>query len=85
MDDRAASMAETWRRIGFLAARLDLPCPSYDTIRLLVRAHRERHEDIRELLEPVLGDLLQGRVSAWDVARVIEAASVHRRAGERLA
>jgi hypothetical protein len=73
LDDRRESMAETWRRVGRTADRLGLPRPSYDTIRLIVREHRRRRAEVDELLEPVVADLLQGRVSAWDVERVIEA------------
>jgi hypothetical protein len=69
-------MAETWRKVGALAVELDLPRPGYDTIRLLVRAHRRRRAEIRALLEPVVGDFLQGRVSTWDVERLIEAAAL---------
>lgn len=61
-----------------MAWKLDLPRPSYDTIRVIVRAHRHRRADVERLLEPVLADFLQGRVSAWDVARVVEAANLLR-------
>ena len=68
-------MAETWRKVGRLAVELELPRPGYDTIRLIVREHRRRRTDVQGLLEPVISDLVQGRVSAWDVERVIEAAN----------
>ena len=71
-------MAETWRKVGRLAVQLELPRPGYDTIRLIVREHRRRREDAQKLLEPVISDLVQGRVSAWDVERVIEAANLIR-------
>lgn len=71
-------MAETWRKVGRLAVQLELPRPGYDTIRLIVREHRRRREDVQELLEPVISDLVQGRVSAWDAERVIEAANLIR-------
>ena len=61
-----------------MADQLGLPRPSYDTVRLIIRDHRRRREDVRQLLEPVVTDLLQGRVSAWDLERVIEAATVVR-------
>ena len=68
-------MAETWRRVGRLAVELGLPRPGYDTIRLIVREHRRRRAHVEILLEPVISDLVQGRVSPWDVERVIEAAN----------
>jgi hypothetical protein len=71
-------MAETWRKVGRMASELALPRPSYDTIRLIVREHRRRRADVQELLAPVISDLVQGRVSAWDVERVIEAADLMR-------
>ncbi len=68
-------MAETWRKVGRLATELELPRPGYDTIRLIVRDHRRRRAEAEILLEPVISDLVQGRLSAWDVERVIEAAN----------
>ena len=77
--DRAdQSMAETWRKVGRIAWKLDLPRPSYETIRIIVREHRRRRAEVHELLQPVLADLIQGRVSPWDVARAIEAANLMR-------
>ena len=83
LDDRKRPMAETWRHVGRLADRLGLPRPSYDSVRLIIRRHRRRRDDVQQLLEPVVADLLQGRVSAWDVDRVIEAATILRPAGDR--
>ena len=71
-------MAETWRKVGRMAVELELTRPSYDTIRLIVREHRRRRAEVQELLEPVISDLIEGRVSAWDVERVIEAANLTR-------
>jgi hypothetical protein len=71
-------MAETWRRVGGLACKLGLPRPSYETIRLLVREDRRHRRDVEEILLPVLADMIRGRVSAWDVARAIEAAGLTR-------
>ena len=70
--------AETWRSVGLVADRIGVTRPAYDSIRLLLREHRRRREEIRRLLEPVASDLLRGRVSAWDVGRVVEAASLPR-------
>jgi hypothetical protein len=81
LDDPRESIAETWRKVGRKADELALPRPGYDTVRLIVRDHRRRRAAVRELLEPVLADVLQGRISAWDVARVIEAVQLER-AGE---
>ena len=71
-------MAETWRKVGALADDLGCPRPGYDTIRLIVRDHRRRYAEVHELLEPVVADLLQGRVGAWDVERMIDAARLLR-------
>jgi hypothetical protein len=46
---------------------------------MIVGDHRRARSELRALLEPVVSDLLQGRVSAWDVERVIEAAALHER------
>jgi hypothetical protein len=78
LDDSRLPVAETWRRVGREADELGLPRPGYDTIRLIVRDHRRRRAEIRRLLDPVVGDLLQGRVSVWDLQRVTEAAAVAR-------
>jgi hypothetical protein len=78
LDDGASPYAETWRKVGLAAEELGLPRPGYDTIRLLVRDHRRRRAEARRLLEPVVGDLLQGRVSAWDLQRAIEASTLMR-------
>jgi hypothetical protein len=71
-------MAETWRRVSSLAEEIGCTRPGYDTIRLIVREHRRRREEIHELLEPVISDLVQGRVSLWDVERVTQAATLAR-------
>jgi hypothetical protein len=78
LDRRDDSMAETWRKVGRMAWKLGLPRPSYETIRLIVREHRRRRAEVDRLLQRILGDLVQGRVSAWDVARAIEAANLMR-------
>jgi hypothetical protein len=79
LDDPEEPYAETCRRVGAVASELGLPRPSYDTVRLLVRVNREVRADIRSLLTPVAIDLLNGRLSLWDVDRVREA--VHARRG----
>jgi hypothetical protein len=78
LDRRDDSMAETWRKVGRMACKLGLPRPSYETIRLIVREHRRRRDEVDRLLRPVISDLVQGRVSAWDVARAIQAANLMR-------
>jgi hypothetical protein len=78
LDDRQASIAETWRKVSSLADDLGCTRPGYDTIRLIVREQRARQSEVHELLEPVIADFLQGRVSAWDVQRVIDAATLAR-------
>lgn len=78
LDDPGGPIAETWRQVGLVAVELDLPRPGYDTIRIIVREHRRRRVEIRSMLEPVVSDFLQGRVSAWDVERLVEAAARQR-------
>jgi hypothetical protein len=52
LDDRREPMAETNRRVGWLARDLGLPKPSYQQIRLLGRQHR------RNRLRPTAGGVL---------------------------
>jgi hypothetical protein len=52
LDDRREPMAETNRRIGFLARDLGLTKPSYQQIRLLVKEHR------RGRAQPTAGQIL---------------------------
>jgi hypothetical protein len=52
LDDGRTSFAETRRRVGDLAALLDLPRPSYERVRQLVHDHRR--ERPRSSLEPLL-------------------------------
>jgi hypothetical protein len=79
LDDPHEPMAETWRRVRQMAERLELPGPSYDSIRLVLREHRRNRAEVHALLEPVVSDFARGRVSSWDVARLIEAAEILRR------
>jgi hypothetical protein len=72
LDDADHPVAETWRKVGELAVGLGLPRPGYDTIRLVVRSERRRRAERREALEPVLADLVQGRLSPWDVDRLVQ-------------
>jgi hypothetical protein len=76
VDDPSLPVAETWRKVGLEAEELGLPRPGYDTIRRIVRDHRRRRAEVGRLLEPVVGDLLQGRLSVWDIRRLVEAAAV---------
>jgi hypothetical protein len=73
LDDPGESMAETWRRVGGVAESLDLTRPGYDSIREIVRAHRRRRTEMRRSLAPVVSDVLQGRVSPYDVQKLVEA------------
>jgi hypothetical protein len=78
LDDGEQPIAETWRHVSALAENIGCTRPGYDTIRLIVHEHRRRREEIRELLRPVVADVVRGRVSPWDVERVIEAATLAR-------
>jgi hypothetical protein len=44
LDRRGVPIAETHRRLGALADRLDRPRPSYQRVRLLVHEHRARQD-----------------------------------------
>jgi hypothetical protein len=77
LDDPRESMAETWRRVGRVADELGLTRPGYDSIRLIVGERRRASREIAARLQPVLSDLLQGRLSAWDLQQLIDAASIH--------
>src|SRR5262245_27899397 len=79
LDDPSQPVAETWRQVCAAADHLGLPLPGYDTIRLIVRRHRRRREELRRLLEPVLADALRGRFTEWDLDRMIEANLVARK------
>jgi hypothetical protein len=78
LDDAREPMAETWRAVSRRAEEFGLPRPGYDTVRRLVRVHRRRRAEIERLLAPVRADLLSGRLSAWDLDRVLQAADVAR-------
>lgn len=54
-------IAETCRRVGQFAAKLDLPRPSYVHLRRIVKAERLRAREIEGLFTDVLGDMLAGR------------------------
>jgi hypothetical protein len=52
LDDRARSIAELNRDLGRVADWLELPRPSYEQVRVLVRAHR------RLPIQPGTGEVL---------------------------
>jgi siroheme synthase (precorrin-2 oxidase/ferrochelatase) len=76
LDDPTQPLAETWRKVCLAAEDLGVTRPGYDTIRMVVREHRHRRDERRRLLEPVVSDAFRGRVSAWDVERIVEAAAL---------
>lgn len=78
LDDPAKPFAETWRAVGAVAVELGLIRPGYDTIRMLLAAHRSRRKEIRRLLDPVVADLLKGHPTTWDLERVWRAAEIAR-------
>lgn len=53
--------AEAWRLLRPVAARLDVPRPSYSTVRRVVIAERRRKQENIELLDVLLADLFAGR------------------------
>ena len=54
LDDPRQPIAETNRRIGRLAESLGIPRPSYQQVRLLVHAERDRQRRRRAVLELLL-------------------------------
>jgi hypothetical protein len=82
LDDRTESMAEISRRVGFAAAQLGLPKPSYVHLRRYIVAHREqedferaRRAEIRRIFADVHFDVLRGKVvDAYEVAERIREA-----------
>lgn len=79
LDDPREPYAETWRRVGAVAERLDLTRPGYDSIRRAFRGHRRRREEFRRLVSPVVVDVLEGRFNRWDAERLAEARQAARR------
>ena len=55
------SYAEAARRIAPVAARIGLPRPSYPTVRRVLIEQRLERRRRREVLDPILTDLLVGR------------------------
>jgi len=78
LDDPSRPYAETWRAVGAVAAELGLVRPGYDTVRLLLAAHRRRRAEIRRLLEPVGVDMVKGHPTTWDLERLWRAAEIAR-------
>src|SRR5918995_1898243 len=65
LDDAAAPMAETWRRVASTAERLGMRRPSYGHIRRLVRIERRRRQleaAGREVLGRAATTMAAGRV-----------------------
>lgn len=53
LDDRSEPMAETYRRLRALAAQMGVPRPSYERMRVHLRAERKRTQErtaVRELV-----------------------------------
>jgi hypothetical protein len=55
------SAAEALRKLTPVANRIGMPRPSYSTVRRLLIAQRARRRRRREVLEPILVDLIVGR------------------------
>jgi len=69
LDDRSEPIAETCRRVGRGAERLGLTRPSYVHLRRIIHAERRRHDELREIVGDVVGDLVRGvRVDTYEVA-----------------
>ncbi len=56
------SYAEALRRLRPVSARIGVPRPSYATVRRVLIEQRAERKRRREELEPILVDLLQGRI-----------------------
>ena len=61
LDDDRLPIAETCRRVGQFAAKLDLPRPSYVHLRRIVKAKRERARELEGVSEALVGEILSGR------------------------
>src|SRR4051794_41860699 len=59
-DDGRLPMAEIWRRLRRDPARLGLFCPGYHTIRVIVKAERERRGGPPRALLVAVGDGVGG-------------------------
>jgi len=73
---RDLSFADINRRVGSNASARGLPRPSYETVRLLVRAARERHAEARTLevfggvaLRVCLPQVRRGRAAGFPLPR----------------
>jgi hypothetical protein len=55
LDDPTVPIAETWRRSREHAAKLDVPRPSYECVRQLVRDARRQRARRRAARETVIG------------------------------
>jgi hypothetical protein len=83
LDDRTQPMAEIARRVGWVAAELGLPKPSYVHVRRYIHFYRaeqdaeaERAREIRKVVHEIYLDALRGRViNAYEVAEQIRNAS----------
>jgi len=79
-----APAAETWRLVGDAASELGLPCPSYHTIRELVRTERVRRRARTATRRAALDVLTSaGSSRVVDLPIALDALA-HARAKERL-
>jgi hypothetical protein len=60
LDALGLPYAEVWRMLRPVAQRLDVPRPSYPTVRRLAIAERRRKTRRQKELEPVLERVLRG-------------------------
>jgi hypothetical protein len=61
LDGFGMPYAEAWRLLQPVAARLQLPRPSYSSVRRIVMEERRRKDERAELLDLLLSDLFTGR------------------------
>jgi hypothetical protein len=54
LDDRSLPMAETYRRARVIAAQMGIPRPSYERVRLHLRATRLRRDERKRARELAL-------------------------------
>jgi predicted transcriptional regulator len=80
LDDRTRPIAETCRRVGDVAGRLNLPRPSYVHLRRMIQTERARRDAIRAVVDDVVDRTVAGRfVDPYEVADRLRDARAFRR------
>jgi hypothetical protein len=67
LDNRGQPIAETWRQVGLVAAKLGAARPGYDEVRRVVLAERRRKEEVLALLREAREQAVRGRFDPWEL------------------